>query len=252
MSSCTVPRAAGPRAPGRPPERVVAVIPAREGSRGLPGKNLMTVGGQSLIERAVRAARDGGVDEVVVTTDGAEIAAEAQRLGCTTVLRPAELATAASRTVDALLHAAAELGLADDTLIVLLQPTSPLRTGGDVRAALVRHAVGEVGTTLTGCLVEHHPLKQLLVGPNGTVGPVRSWPDLEAPRQELPRAVRPNGAVYVTSLRDMVRSRSVVVPPLAIVEMPEDRSLDVDDAAALDRARAIADGDDPADGHGFS
>ena len=218
----------------------MAIVPARAGSRGLPGKNLMPVAGQSLVERAVRAAREAGVPEVVVTTDGDEIAAESRRLGCTTVLRPAELATSTSRTVDALLHVAAELELADDTLVVLMQPTSPLRSAADVRAALDRHAAGDVRTTLTACAVDHHPLKQLLVAEDGTVAPVRAWSELEAPRQELPRAVRPNGAVYVTAVGDMVAGRSVVVPPLAVVEMPEDRSLDVDDAATLELARTLA------------
>jgi len=220
--------------------RIVAVVPARAGSSGLPGKNLMTVGGATLVERAVRSARDAGVLEVVVSTDGPAIAAESDRLGCTTVLRPAELSTGTSRTVDALLHAAGELGLPDDTLVLLLQPTSPLRSAADVRATLERHATGDVATTLTGCAAEHHPLKQLLVDAAGTATPVGTWSDLEAPRQLLPRALRPNGAVYLTAVGDMARHRSVVVAPLAVVEMPRDRSLDVDDAETLALARAAA------------
>ena len=82
------------------------------------------------------AARGAGIEDVVVTTDGADIAAEARALGCTVVDRPAELATGDSRTVDAVLHAVRSLTLADDTLVLLLQPTSPLRTGDDVRAVL--------------------------------------------------------------------------------------------------------------------
>jgi N-acylneuraminate cytidylyltransferase len=225
---------------------VVAVVPARAGSRGLAGKNLRTVGGQSLVERAVRAAREAGIDRVVVTTDGPDIAAEAERLGCTTVSRPAELAGDTSRTVDAVVHAVRALGLPDDAWVVLLQPTSPLRTAQDVVAALERHAAGDAGTTLTGCVVEHHPLKQLLVDPSGEARPVRDWPDLEAPRQVLPLAVRPNGAVYVTAVGSLLGAGSVIVPPVAVVQMPEERSIDVDDAAALARARASV-GDEPGD-----
>ena len=228
-------------APGDAP-RVVAVVPARAGSRGLPGKNLARIGGLSLVGHAVRAARDAGVEEVVVTTDGADIAAEARELGCTVVDRPAELATGDSRTVDAVLHAVRTLALPDGTLVLLLQPTSPLRTGADVRAVLDRHAAGDVGTTLTGCAVGHHPLKQLLVDDAGTASPVRTWADLEAPRQQLPRALRPNGAVYVTAAGAMAAAGAVLVPPLAVVEMPEERSLDVDTAEDLAAARALVEG----------
>ena len=189
---------------------MVAVVPARAGSRGLPGKNLARIGGLSLVGHAVRAARDAGVDEVVVTTDGADFAAEARELGCTVVDRPAELATGDSRTVDAVLHAVRALALPGDALVLLLQPTSPLRTGDDVRAVLDRHATGDVGSTLTGCAVAHHPLKQLLVDEAGTASPVRTWADLEAPRQQLPRALRPNGAVYVTAAGDMAAALSLI------------------------------------------
>ena len=131
---------------------MVAVVPARAGSQGLPGKNLARIGGLSLVGRAVQAARDAGVAEVVVTTDGADIAAEARRLDCTVVDRPAELATGDSRTVDAVLHVVRTLALPDDTLVLLLQPTSPLRTGADVRAVLDRHAA-----TLTAVRDTPHP-----------------------------------------------------------------------------------------------
>jgi N-acylneuraminate cytidylyltransferase len=111
-----------------------------------------------------------------------------------------------------------------------------------VRAVLDRHAAGDVGSTLTGCAVGHHPLKQLLVDDAGTASPVRTWADLEAPRQQLPRALRPNGAVYVTAAGAMAAAGAVLVPPLAVVEMPEERSLDVDTAADLATARARLEG----------
>lgn len=223
-----------------PDGRAVAVVPARAGSRGLPGKNLMTVGGASLVARAVHSAREAGVEQVVVSTDGADIAAEAERLGATVVLRPAALSTGSSRTVSALLHAADALGLPDDTTVVLLQPTSPLRTADDVRAVLDRHARGDVRTTLTVTPAEHHPYKQLLVGPDGSARPVRTWPDLEAPRQELPEALRINGAVYATALGAMRAADSVIVPAVAAVPMPAERSVDVDTLQDLERVRAAA------------
>ncbi|SEK25555.1 N-acylneuraminate cytidylyltransferase [Blastococcus sp. DSM 46786] len=223
-----------------PDRRTVAVVPARAGSRGLPGKNLMTVGGSSLVARAVRSAREAGIEQVVVSTDGPDIAAEAERLGATVVRRPVELSTGSSRTVSALLHVARALDLPDDATVVLLQPTSPLRTSGDVRAVLERHALGDVRTTLTVTPAEHHPYKQLLVAPDGSARPVRTWPDLEAPRQELPEALRINGAVYATALGAMRAADAVIVPDVAAIPMPAERSIDVDTRDDLERVRRAA------------
>lgn len=200
----------------------------------------MTVGDTSLVGRAVLAARDAGVTDVVVTTDGPDIAREAERLGAGVVRRPPELATGSSRTVTALLHAAGVLQLSDDTTVLLLQPTSPLRTADDVRAVLDRHGRGDVGTTLTATAAEHHPWKQLLVSADGRARPVRTWADLESPRQALPEAWRINGAVYATAVGAMRAADSVVVPEIAVIPMPPERSLDVDTIADLDAARRAA------------
>jgi N-acylneuraminate cytidylyltransferase len=218
----------------------LAVVPARAGSRGLPGKNLAEVGGRSLVERAVLAARGAGIEQVVVTTDGADIATAAAALGAVVVDRPAALATATSRTVDAVLHALDTLGTGDDVPVVLLQPTSPLRTAADVAATLERWQRGDVRTALTVCEPAHHPLKELLLDGSGAARPVGSWADLESPRQDLPRAVRINGAVYVATAGTLRAGHRVVVEPLGVVPMPVERSLDVDGPDDLAAARRYA------------
>lgn len=219
---------------------VLGLVPARAGSQGLPGKNLAEVGGRSLVGRAVDAGRNAGVDRIVVTTDGDGIAAHAAALGCDVVRRPPELATGTSRTIDAVLHALTALDADDQTLVVLLQPTSPLRTADDVAATIRRWEEGDVRTALTVCPVEHHPLKTLLLDATGAVRPVGGWADLESPRQALPTAVRINGAVYVSSAGALRTAGRVVIEPLGVVTMPVDRSLDIDTAADLGAARAYA------------
>jgi N-acylneuraminate cytidylyltransferase len=222
---------------GRAP--ALAIVPARAGSQGLPGKNLADLGGRSLLARAVDAATGAGIERVVVSTDGAEIAAAARALGCEVVDRPPELALSTSRTVDALLLALDALAVPDDVPVVLLQPTSPLRTHEDVARTLERHARADVRTALTTTPVEHHPLKSLLLDPDGIAHPIRGWADLESPRQELPAAHRINGAVYVATAGTIRAERRVVVPPLGVVEMPADRSIDIDTRADLEAARAL-------------
>ena len=121
---------------------VLAIIPARGGSRGLPGKNLMSLAGQSLIERAAAAARESGVvDRVILSTDSPAIAAEGRRAGIEVpFMRPAALAEDETPMLPVVTHAveALEADGWNAAVVVLLQPTSPLRRPSHVRDAVMR------------------------------------------------------------------------------------------------------------------
>lgn len=124
---------------------VVAVIPARGGSKGVPGKNLRRVGGVPLVVRAVGAARAvPTIDRVVVSTDDAAIADAARAAGAEVVHRPAEIAGDTASSESALLHALAELDPAatDIAVLVFLQATSPFIDARDLEAAVERVARG--------------------------------------------------------------------------------------------------------------
>lgn len=113
---------------------VLAVVPARRGSKRLPDKNVRLLGGMTLVEHALRcAARAPSVDEVVVSTDDERVAAMVRSLGVRVVDRPPELATDDASSWSVVRHAAAG---ADFDVVVLLQPTSPLRLPEDVEATL--------------------------------------------------------------------------------------------------------------------
>lgn len=112
------------------------LIPARSGSKGIPGKNIRLLGGEPLIVHSIRAALEtaGDPGDVVVSTDSEEIAAIAEAAGARIpFLRPAELATDTASSRDVILHAADTLGY--DT-VVLLQPTSPFRNIADIKKAV--------------------------------------------------------------------------------------------------------------------
>jgi CMP-N,N'-diacetyllegionaminic acid synthase len=105
---------------------VVALVPARGGSKGIPRKNLAIVGGTSLLARAIGCARESGaVGRIVVSTDDDEIAAAAEAAEAEVLRRPDDLAGDGTPMLDVVRHALAELGSVD--VLVLLQPTSPLR-----------------------------------------------------------------------------------------------------------------------------
>ena len=138
---------------------VLALIPARAGSKGLPRKNLLEVGGLPLIAWSILAAKGSRfVDRVVVSTDGTEIADVARGLGADVpFMRPADLATDDASTQDVVLHCLDELekeGSGYD-LLVLLQPTSPLRKAEDVDSALELLAARGADAVVGVCRVEH-------------------------------------------------------------------------------------------------
>ena len=117
--------------------RVVAVVPARGGSKGVPGKNLREVAGVSLLHRALQTATACNyVDAVVVSSDDDAILQHAGLVpGVLTLLRPSELATDASSMAPVVDHV---LSIHDADIVVLLQPTSPLREVHDIKGGLER------------------------------------------------------------------------------------------------------------------
>jgi N-acylneuraminate cytidylyltransferase len=222
------------------PAKVVAVVPARGGSVGFPGKNLAAFLGRPLVAAAVQVGLDSA-DRVLVSTDDERIGEVARQSGAELVRRPAELAGPSSRTVDAVRHAIDDRGLPDDTIVVLLQPTSPLRTAADVEECLRLHGNRPTGSVVQVTERDHHPWKSCVLvdgaagrdGGRNVLGPVRDWADLEAPRQSLPAAFRPTGGVYVVSAGDLRAHNRFFVPEVLGQVIPAARSIDVDSAQDL-------------------
>ena len=212
----------------------LAIVPARGGSVGLPGKNLAPFRGRPLVAHTVHTAVSAGLADVVVTTDDAEIAAAAEAEGARTVARPAQLAEATSRTLPAVTHAIDTLGVPDSTLVLLLQPTSPLRTAEDIAECLDIHADRPTGSVVQMCRsTDHHPLKVCLETPDGGIAPVRDWADLEAPRQTLPVVLRPTGGIYLVRAGDLRRHERFFIPEVRPQFVPVERAIDIDSAADL-------------------
>lgn len=128
---------------------VLAIVPARGGSVGVPGKNLRVLAGRTLVGWALQAAREARlVDDVVVTTDDQAIADEAKRYGALAVRRPGELATSGSALDDALRHCLDELRF--EGTVVVLQPTAPARRAGLVDDCVRRLTDSGADSLLTG------------------------------------------------------------------------------------------------------
>ena len=181
---------------------VFGVIPARGGSKGLPGKNLKRLGALSLIGHAVASAREARLlTRFVVSTDSAEIADEARRHDAEApFLRPAELASDHAGMVPVLQHAVRWLesaaGVRPD-FVVTLQPTSPFRTGAEIDRTIDR--VIETGADSAQTLVEasYHPFFMKTLDGDRTIALFADGKKYVR-RQDAPAVYQPSGAVYVT------------------------------------------------------
>lgn len=217
---------------------IVAIVPARGGSRGLLRKNLRRIGGRSLVELAVQAGLEArSVDRVIVSTDDAAIARAGRDAGAEVpFMRPAGLATDEAQMVDVLRHAitALEADGARIDMIVTLQPTSPLRTPAEIDAAIELVRAGDVDSAVS---VAELGVPWSVVGYLDDRRFVREQaPDADVRRQASPPAARITGAVYV-SRRELLDRGMIIGERAAALVTSGSSALDVDDASDLARAR---------------
>lgn len=213
--------------------RIIGLITARGGSKGIPGKNIKLLAGKPLIAWTIEAALGSRqLDRLIVSTDDAAIAEAARRYGADVpFMRPAELAQDTSSHISVVDHALDWLAAHDGTdpdYVLLLQPTSPLRTAQDIDAtielALQRQAVAVVSV----CEVDQHPLLCQRVQPDGTLAPYMTSELTYLRRQDLPPAYALNGALYLNRSESLRRDRTFLPVGTLPYVMPRERSLDID------------------------
>lgn len=220
--------------------RVVAVVPARGGSKGVPRKNVRDLGGKPLLAWSVELALDTPeVDRVIVSTDDDEIAAVAREYGAEVSSRPAELAADDAIVADALRHLIGELRAEGEaaTYLVLLEPTCPFRSSEDVSACLRRLVDDGYDSVATFVEAELNPYRAWTLD-DGHPEPVIPGANPWLPRQELPDAYQLNGGVYAfVADRLPPEGGSLLFGTFGGVPMPADRSVDVDSELDLELAR---------------
>ncbi|MEP7294597.1 MAG: acylneuraminate cytidylyltransferase family protein [Burkholderiales bacterium] len=219
---------------------VLAIIPARGGSKGVPRKNIRKIAGRPLLGWTLLAAQASRyVDRVVLSSEDDEIIAAARNLGCEAPFRrPAELASDTSPGIDPVLHALAQLPPFD--LVVLLQPTSPLRIAADIDGCLELLEATGAPACVSVREATDHPYWTYRIDPDGLLQPFVKRPlDDISRRQDLPHALALNGAVYVARVPWLIENRTFLTVGTVGLEMPAKRSLDVDTEEDLVTAERV-------------
>lgn len=208
---------------------VLGLIAARGGSKGVPGKNIFVVNGRPLIQWTIDAARASRyLDRLILSSDDPEIIDVARHAGCDVPFhRDAALASDEASSIDVV--ADALLRVSGYDIVVLLQPTSPLRTAADIDGAIELLVSSGAGACVTVCEAEEHPYWMFRLGKDGRLSRFVEFPaGMPLRRQDLPPAWSLNGAVYAAGCAWFLQNRTFLSSDTVGYPMPAERSLDID------------------------
>lgn len=199
---------------------------------GIKDKNIIPLGGKPLIAHTIEKALSSKIGRCIVSTDSRKIADVVREYGAEVpFMRPAELAGDNSSTISVLVHAVRwlqEHERREYDLIVLLQPTSPLRTTEDIDGAIELALKTNADSVISVSETEHHPYFIKEMDDTGILVDIIPMPDGYLRRQVLPKTYAPNGAVYVVKRETLLERESLFVERTYGYVMPSERSIDID------------------------
>ncbi|UAJ72577.1 acylneuraminate cytidylyltransferase family protein [Synechocystis sp. PCC 7339] len=211
---------------------IISIIPARGGSKGIPGKNIRPLVGKPLIVHSILDCRESRlVNQTLVTTDDPQIAAVARDYGAQIIDRPAELASDTASSEVALLHALLEIEKqgVEPELIVFLQCTSPLRTGQDIDWAIAQFRE-EGADSLLSVSPSHRFLWQKVDGQAQSIN--YDYCDRQR-RQDMNPQYMENGSIYIFKPWVLKELNNRLGGKISLFIMPEEQSYEIDSLADL-------------------
>ncbi len=219
---------------------VLALITARGGSKGLPGKNIRDLGGKPLIAWTIETARRSRyVDRLILSSEDEKIIEKAKKLGCEVpFVRPSHLSKDGSTTIDVIKHALSTLPERYDYL-VLLQPTSPLRLPEDIDNCLELCHDQKAPAAVSVTEVDQNPGWMYKVGKDHRMTAVIPDEPRVSRRQELPQIYILNGAVFIARVDWISKEADFLSPETVAYLMPMNRSVDIDTEIDLDWANFL-------------
>jgi CMP-N-acetylneuraminic acid synthetase len=214
--------------------KTIAFIPARKNSKGIKNKNLRLIGGKSLVEHAIIQALQSKVfDLIVLSTDSRQILSYAKKydIVCSGI-RPSTISTDKSKIIDAILFEHSILDFSDYDCLLLLQPTSPLRTVKDILSALELFWINGSQSVLSVCESDEklHLLRK--IDDLGRLSKISNV-DSDLRRQDVNKIYRINGAIYINKIDDFFKKSFVFNENMIPYVMTDENSIDVDELEDL-------------------
>ena len=208
---------------------ILALVPARRGSKGLPGKNVALVDGLPLISYTINAAvGSGAFSQVTVSTDDREVMAIASESGLDILSRPEELASDSASADSVIDHFISERSPSPDSIIVYLQPTSPMRSSGHINQALTLFTAKNPDALISVKRASPSIFKTYEVCSDGTIEGLFGLDAPYSSRQIFPELLSPNGAIYIFRANKFSELGKIPRTGAIPFRMDDQSSLDID------------------------
>lgn len=223
--------------------KVLAIIPARGGSKGIPRKNIIPLAGKPLIAWTIEAAKKSKyIDKIIVSSDSEEILKVAAKFGAESIKRPAHLATDTAAPEPFIFQVMAYLKEKENyipEIIVYLQPTSPLRTTEDIDSSIKLMLNKKATAVISVCEIEKKYLKTFVAEKSGHLkGSVNNkFPFMN--RQQLPSVYMPNGTVFAITRKEFIKTGQLFSEKTAPYIMTAEKSFDLDTLDDLKKINRI-------------
>ncbi|MGS0696506.1 acylneuraminate cytidylyltransferase family protein [Shewanella sp. 0m-4] len=221
-------------------KKILAIIPARGGSKRLPRKNILPLSGKPLISWTIEAAKNSKyIDEVIVSTDDQEIADVAVKSGAKVPeLRPSALSNDSATTESVVFYTLKKFGKQAD-IVILLQPTSPFRNEKHIDEALDLFSTKKAFSVVSVTPCEHPPLWANTIPENDSLGDFL-LPDANKRSQELEKFYRLNGALYVFDVAKLlINNKMSYRSDSYAYRMNNESSLDIDTSLDFELAKVL-------------
>lgn len=211
---------------------IIAIIPARGGSKSIPRKNIKLLAGKPLIVYTIETSLKCKLDRVIVSTDDEEIAAISKKHGAEVpFIRPKELALDTTPMLPVLQHAVSYLEQDEKfriDIVVLLQPTSPFREASDIENCIKKLKNEKADSVVTVCEAEHNPYFVMMRFQDDNLMPLLKTVKPVTTRQDAPKVYRLNGAVYAVKRDVLMNENKIFTDNTKAVIMPQEKSIDLD------------------------
>jgi CMP-N-acetylneuraminic acid synthetase len=226
--------------------KIVALIPARGGSKGIVDKNLQTIEGRSLIQICIEtASKVTLISEIYVSSDSEKILSIGRKLGARLVKRPEKVSNDLARAEDVVHHFLENFTDAgrQELIIVYLQPTSPFTSPYSIEACITKY-LKNVKPVVSVKQVNEHPDKMFTINHLGNLSSYSDNPQPTKNRQDLQQLFLPSGGVYVFSVADFLNCQTIPVLNAIPYLVNGNETLDIDNRLDLEIARKIGSPDE--------